>query len=152
MMLVYHFPPKDQIGFWTYVQVIGFQLIYSMASNMMFVSQCAFFARISDESIGGTYMTLVNTIANLGSTWPKFFVLYFVDLFTLKSSEEEEILSPTAIQDGYFVVGSACVFFGICWFSIQRHKLLQLQSAELKVWRLNSSSSPVRKTVDAKLE
>jgi PAT family acetyl-CoA transporter-like MFS transporter 1 len=29
----------------------------------------AFFAKISDPAIGGTYMTLLNTIANLGSKW-----------------------------------------------------------------------------------
>jgi PAT family acetyl-CoA transporter-like MFS transporter 1 len=32
----------------------------------MFVSQMAFFAKVSDPKIGGTYMTLLNTLANLG--------------------------------------------------------------------------------------
>jgi PAT family acetyl-CoA transporter-like MFS transporter 1 len=32
----------------------------------MFVSQMAFFAQISDPKIGGTYMTLLNTLGNLG--------------------------------------------------------------------------------------
>jgi len=32
----------------------------------MFVSQMAFHAKISDPAIGGTYMTLLNTLANLG--------------------------------------------------------------------------------------
>ena len=43
---------------------------------MMFVSQMAFHAKISDPGIGGTYMTLLNTVANFG----KFMVvcaLYF---------------------------------------------------------------------------
>lgn len=33
----------------------------------MFVSQMAFHAKISDPVIGGTYMTLLNTVANLGT-------------------------------------------------------------------------------------
>lgn len=32
----------------------------------MFVSQMAFFAQVSDPKIGGTYMTLLNTLTNLG--------------------------------------------------------------------------------------
>lgn len=32
----------------------------------MFVSQMAFFAKVSDPKIGGTYMTLLNTLTNLG--------------------------------------------------------------------------------------
>jgi MFS transporter, PAT family, solute carrier family 33 (acetyl-CoA transportor), member 1 len=33
----------------------------------MFVSQMAFFAYVSDPKIGGTYMTLLNTLTNLGA-------------------------------------------------------------------------------------
>ena len=32
----------------------------------MFVAQMAFYAKISDPLIGGTYMTLLNTVTNLG--------------------------------------------------------------------------------------
>ena len=42
--------------------IVFFQVfVYSM-----FVSQMAFNAKISDPLIGGTYMTLLNTVANLG--------------------------------------------------------------------------------------
>ncbi len=33
---------------------------------MMFVATMAFHAKISDPGIGGTYMTLLNTVANFG--------------------------------------------------------------------------------------
>ena len=32
----------------------------------MFVSIMAFFAQVSDPAVGGTYMTLLNTLTNLG--------------------------------------------------------------------------------------
>jgi len=32
----------------------------------MFVPTIAFFAKVSDPVIGGTYMTLLNTVCNLG--------------------------------------------------------------------------------------
>lgn len=42
----------------------------------------AFFARVSDPAIGGTYMTLLNTVANLGGNWPVTLALWFVDPLT----------------------------------------------------------------------
>ena len=38
-----------------------------IALYSMFVSAMAFFARVSDPLIGGTYMTLLNTLSNLGN-------------------------------------------------------------------------------------
>ena len=48
----------------------------------MFVSSSAFYTQIADPIIGGTYLTLLNTVANLGGTWPRYFVLVGVDFFT----------------------------------------------------------------------
>lgn len=48
----------------------------------MFVSVMGFFARISDPIIGGTYMTLLNTVYNLGGNWPNTLVLSLVDDLT----------------------------------------------------------------------
>lgn len=47
----------------------------------------AFFAQISDSCIGGTYMTLLNTICNLGGVWPSTLALWFVDNLTTRSCE-----------------------------------------------------------------
>lgn len=44
-------------------------VLHEVAANCMFVAQMAFFSRISDPVIGGTYMTLLNTIANIGEKW-----------------------------------------------------------------------------------
>jgi MFS transporter, PAT family, solute carrier family 33 (acetyl-CoA transportor), member 1 len=49
-----------------------------IASNLIFNSQMSFFSKIADPSIGGTYMTLLNTMANLGSKWPNFLSLYLL--------------------------------------------------------------------------
>ncbi|KAJ3117381.1 hypothetical protein HK098_006260 [Nowakowskiella sp. JEL0407] len=63
--------------------VVLFSIVFrSFAGTVQFVSIGSFFTKISDPAIGGTYMTLLNTIANLGGTWPNFFVLKAVDYFT----------------------------------------------------------------------
>ena len=51
----------------------------------MFVSGMAFHAKISDPVIGGTYMTLLNTVSNLGGVWPSSLVLWAVDGLTWKT-------------------------------------------------------------------
>jgi hypothetical protein len=65
-----------------YAALLLVSLAYSVFAANMFVSQMAFFARVSDPAIGGTYMTLLNTIANLGSLLSKQIVTYGVDFFS----------------------------------------------------------------------
>ena len=60
--------------------------------HVRFVSTMAFFARISDPAIGGTYMTFLNTLTNLGNMWPNSFTLWFVDFLTWKVTNQEHIL------------------------------------------------------------
>ena len=50
----------------------------------MFVAIMAFFARISDPAVGGTYMTMLNTLTNLGGNWPATLALWSVDHLTWK--------------------------------------------------------------------
>jgi PAT family acetyl-CoA transporter-like MFS transporter 1 len=54
----------------------------------MFVASMAFFARISDPAVGGTYMTFLNTLCNLGGNWPATAALYFVDTLTFKQCSD----------------------------------------------------------------
>jgi PAT family acetyl-CoA transporter-like MFS transporter 1 len=51
----------------------------------MFVAVMAFFARVSDPAVGGTYMTLLNTLCNLGGNWPTTLALWFVDSLTWRN-------------------------------------------------------------------
>ena len=50
----------------------------------MFLGVVAFNARISDPVVGATYMTLLNTFANLGDMWPSSLSLWAVDQITVK--------------------------------------------------------------------
>lgn len=58
-----------------------------MAVYCMFIAVMAFFAKVSDPRSGGTYMTLLNTLSNLGGTWPSTVVLWLVDILTYKKCE-----------------------------------------------------------------
>lgn len=50
----------------------------------MFVAVMAFFARISNPLFGGTNMTLLNTLTNLGTAWANTAALWLTDFLTYK--------------------------------------------------------------------
>merc|ERR1719243_483641 len=67
-----------------YAMIVGVYLVHQVFANAMFVSIMAFFAKISDPAVGGTYMTLLNTVTNLGGNWPSTLALWAVDPLTTK--------------------------------------------------------------------
>ncbi|KAL8902747.1 MAG: hypothetical protein Q9171_007609 [Xanthocarpia ochracea] len=75
--------PKDGVQTWYLLTVIMSHIFSTFTNTVMFVAISAFHAKISDPLIGGTYMTLLATVSNLGGTFPRFFILKLVDYFTL---------------------------------------------------------------------
>lgn len=69
----------DAVYFWI---VVAGNLVGSSMRSIMFIAQGAYFAQIADPTIAGTYLTLLNTLSNLGGTWHNYFVLQGVDLLT----------------------------------------------------------------------
>ena len=57
----------EGIHFYYYLFIFGSGVLHEISTNMMFVSVMGFYAKISDPAIGGTYMTYLNTITNMGS-------------------------------------------------------------------------------------
>ncbi|ODM18533.1 hypothetical protein SI65_06405 [Aspergillus cristatus] len=76
------FPASPEVPFWYLLAVIGEHVVSTFMNTVMFVAVSAFHARIADPVIGGTYMTLLATVCNLGGTFPRYFILRLVDLFT----------------------------------------------------------------------
>jgi PAT family acetyl-CoA transporter-like MFS transporter 1 len=64
------FQRSDKTFPWYYYALAVFVYsIHQVFVYSMFVSHMAFFAKVSDPKIGGTYMTLLNTLANLGKNF-----------------------------------------------------------------------------------
>ncbi|KAI6247249.1 hypothetical protein HI914_04145 [Erysiphe necator] len=74
--------PSNGVGIGYLLLVIAEHIFSTFTNTVMFVAISAFHAKIADPTIGGTYMTLLATVSNLGGTFPRFFVLKLVDLFT----------------------------------------------------------------------
>ncbi|CAK1359306.1 unnamed protein product [Cercospora beticola] len=131
----------------SYLLVIIVEHVFStFMSTVMFVAISAFHAKISDPAIGGTYMTLLATVSNLGGTFPRFFILKAVDAFTqatcipstgkhpgelkgelitqsfscVAEAEKHRCIDGGGVcqigRDGYYIVNILCVLFGIITF------------------------------------
>jgi len=138
-------------------------VLHEVASNMMYVSQMAFFSKVSDPAIGGTYMTLLNTIANLGTKWPNSFSLYVMDSLTRKECIDEdgnELLdgrnsvchapstecidaggSCVVLTDGYYIQVVICTVAGIVWLIVFTQQVLALQHLPEQKWRIETALS-----------
>lgn len=74
--------PADGVNASYLLLVIAEHVFSTFTQTVMFVAVSAFHARVADPVIGGTYMTLLATVSNLGGTFPRYFVLRLVDSFT----------------------------------------------------------------------
>lgn len=81
-VMIYPVDVGEAVPLWYLLTVIVSHVYSTFMSTIMFVAVSAFHARIADPAIGGTYMTLLATVSNLGGTFPKYFILKAVDMFT----------------------------------------------------------------------
>lgn len=159
--------PAGGVTSWYLLAVIAQHVFSTFTNTIMFVAVAAFHARIADPVIGGTYMTLLATVCNLGGTFPRFFVLRMVDAFTVATCLPSSMTKSAAAadqspfscavqadkerchaagrvcemqRDGYHTVNILCVLIGVVTFVLFiRPRVLQLQALPLRAWRLSSS-------------
>ncbi|KAK2847030.1 hypothetical protein Q5P01_010029 [Channa striata] len=89
-LLVWWTPSVKQEGgfpFYYYAIVLLSYALHQVALYSMYVASMAFNAKVSDPIIGGTYMTLLNTVTNLGGNWPSTVALWMVDPLTSKECQ-----------------------------------------------------------------
>ena len=140
-----------------FVPLIAVSILHEIAGSLIFLSQMSFFAKVSDPAIGGTYMTLLNTIANLGSKWPNSLALwilpkatlYFCDgpasgeLNSCRLPEEKALCSDSSgvcatRLDGYTILTIVCTLVGILWIVIFRGYVQKLQRLPLSDWAVSN--------------
>ncbi|XP_024947327.1 acetyl-coenzyme A transporter 1 isoform X2 [Cephus cinctus] len=136
-----------------YVTLILLYSIHQITLYSMFVAVMAFFAKISDPVVGGTYMTLLNTLCNLGGNWPATAALWLVDVLTFRQcSNDPSNDCSTAIErelcaskdngechmqlDGYYIESILCVIVGFLWLRWGRRKINILQARPLSAWKV----------------
>nr|XP_039263177.1 acetyl-coenzyme A transporter 1-like [Styela clava]XP_039263178.1 acetyl-coenzyme A transporter 1-like [Styela clava] len=146
---------KQEDGTYSYTYFTFILLIYAahqIALYSMFVSTMSFNAKISDPKIGGTYMTLLNTVSNLGGNWPSTTALWFVDnltwnyceggtsnieFCTTATKEQCESLGGSCIThiDGYYIEAFICLILGLIWLWWKRNSVEKLQHLSSVHWK-----------------
>ncbi|SCW00564.1 LAFE_0C06986g1_1 [Lachancea fermentati] len=149
--LVSQFPSDGKITRGYFFLVIFQHLLGSFMSTVQFVGISAFHTRIADPVIGGTYMTLLNTLSNLGGTWPRLLIMYMIDTLTnvecdINGLTEElpmgkaECISKggkvIVLRDGYYITNIICIIIGIIlYFGFIKKSALRLQKMPITSWR-----------------
>jgi len=111
---------------WVYAGVFLLTILQGVMSNAMFVAHMAFFAKISDPTIGGTYMTFLNTLHNIGNMWASTFCLKAADYIKIEMG-----------MDGFYTLCVACSVYGVVWlFLLGRPVLKHLQTLPVAAWRV----------------
>ncbi len=96
--------------------VLGLFSVGTLGSTLVFVSICAFFNEISPKSIGGTYLTMLNTVSNLGKAWAGPPVLSLIDVF------------------GFGTVNVLLLLGGAAYLAASRPYLTRIEDASKMEW------------------
>ncbi|KYO34003.1 acetyl-coenzyme A transporter 1 [Alligator mississippiensis] len=144
---------KHEGGFPTYYYIVVLlsYALHQVTLYSMYVAIMAFNAKVSDPLIGGTYMTLLNTVSNLGGNWPATVALWLVDPLTMKEcvgAQEQNCRTTIAAElcakeggsclttlDGYYVESIICVVLGFGWWFLLGPKLKRLQDEGPSSWK-----------------
>lgn len=136
-----------------YIILLVNYAFYQITLYSMFVAAMAFFAKISDPTVGGTYMTLLNTLCNLGGNWPNTLILWLTDVLTWRqcingpdgntctSTLEKDSCKANGGTcdiwiDGYYLECALCLVFGILWYQWGKSKVHYLQTLPLSAWQV----------------
>jgi PAT family acetyl-CoA transporter-like MFS transporter 1 len=101
---------------------VGTMILHEISGTLIFMSFMSFFNKVADPAIGGTYMTLLNTISNLGYKWPNSLALFVLPKIT------------TPELDGYTIETMAGFIIGIAWLFSMSGLLRRLQNTRTSAW------------------
>ena len=114
---------NDGLPNWMYGVMLLGASVASVTSQTMFVAQMAFYNRVSDPKIGGTYMTMLNTLSNLGGQWPGTVVLATKGMF-----------EGLGIASGFYAVGVCSLVLGVAWMWLMQSRVEDLQARPRADW------------------
>lgn len=148
-------PTPGEFPWYFYVVALTVYGVSQVTVYCMFVAQMAFHAKISDPAIGGTYMTLLNTVANLGGNWPSTLALWLVDYMTWKSCSNGGSCDSKEARDvceqgggscstqieGYYILTAIGFVVGILWMRLKVSKVRQMGEVNEQAWKYKAISS-----------
>lgn len=137
---------------------------HSLVTGVMFIAQISFFTQVSDPALGGSYMTLLNTVANLGSKWPQYLTFRAIDALNQRAcvmmmptdgadsgsgggggscgSDAEKATCTAAggscvtVRDGYAIMVVIGSVAALLWLALMRRRVAHLETVPRAEWLL----------------
>ncbi|VWU49038.1 acetyl-CoA transporter, putative, partial [Hepatocystis sp. ex Piliocolobus tephrosceles] len=126
----FHLYPFSFYSYYLYIFLA--QVFNHLCIDIMTVSSMNFSNIVSDPHIGGTYMTFLNTINNLGSHWSAIFLLMFD--YTDKTVCFK---GKCVLIDGFYVQMIISLLIGLLIHKFILNCLKNLQNFPLEEWRIS---------------
>lgn len=106
-------------------------VLSNIADEIHFDSQMAFFSKIADHSMAGTYLTLLNTFGNYGEKLPATSVLFLSNYLT---SPGMKVGMRSFRDDGHYIMAAVCCIVGAVWMVFGIPLARTLQEYDLREW------------------
>ena len=97
-------------------------ILETIISITMFQCSCGFMSSIVDKTIGGTYITALNSFSNLSKKIPEYFILNAVEIY------------------GFNSIGAISIFYVIICLSLFSSKVIAIEEEGPNQWQLSSLS------------
>ena len=120
-----------------YCIVLCISLLQQLTVIPMFVACMAYHNVVSDPLIGGTYMTLLNTLMNISGNWPATLSLWMVEYVTVKNCVENDCKVEF---DGYYLLTGIGFVVGCVWIYVMGNKLKKIQRKNRDLWKCSHSN------------
>eukprot|EP00536_Pseudo-nitzschia_multiseries_P006560 jgi/Psemu1/239478/estExt_Genewise1.C_1420008 len=130
--------PHNTPFFWG--AVIASTAGQAICNSLQFNAQMTFFASRVDPAIGGSYMTLLNTMANLGGTWPASFVMKLLGWLTPHGASSSAESTTSGVSswfggDPYELVQTIFSVLGVVWILLLGPVVRRLATLPDDSWR-----------------
>ena len=135
---------NGSMGLWSLIIVST--ALQAMMNSLQFNAQMMFFASRVDPAIGGSYMTLLNTVNNLGGTWPASFVL---SLMSLLGKDGDCSVGPDGVEtcvggrDPYVLLQVILSSLGVLWLFLLGGRVRQIAELPDDAWRTHILDNPI---------
>ncbi|CAF3997243.1 unnamed protein product [Adineta steineri] len=117
---IYFTPQLMKFPYVFYPILITLFIIHETIIYLQLVARVGFYAQVSEPRIGGTYMTLVSTVGNIGQSVSNSAVLYIANWLPEKHAYSIELIG--------------CTVIGIIFLLITWRMMHQLQAIPVHKW------------------
>ena len=146
-----HHHTSKSLLFWG--AVVASTAAQAICASLQFNAQMVFFAHCVDPAIGGSYMTLLNTAANLGGTYPASLVLWLVSVLTRPATcHTEPAAEPAASnvvctggRDPFGVLQLVLSGLGCVWVWVMRRSVHRVAHLPEDAWRTHWLDDPSKR-------